>query len=387
MRSRAIIAGIVCATVLLGGAAVALSLRASHRINRVPLSDSPRLVMTAAAERGQYRDSRTYVGAARPWVEADVGPQFVSAYVVTVLVRPGAVVRSGQVLATLDCANPSAATRAAKMEAQAINERLRAAADEAKRISSLADGGFAAPNEAEQKLALSAADLASLQASKANLLKSSLYVRDCVLRAPFDGEVATRSMDPGSFARPGNAIVSVVDRGTVRVTVDAPEKDFSAVLPGTLVEIEMVATDSRVTAPIARTAPKADPKTRTVHFEVDLPDPKRQYPVDTTALVHVEVGSPVAATRIPIYAATQASGKARLFVVEGSIAHARTLPVLGESGGALFFKPDVLPAGSAVVVEGRALLSEGDKVSAKTFAPAENADLSERRGGGYGRPL
>src|SRR5213082_3135264 len=42
---------------------------------------------------------------------ARVGPQYVSAYVGTVLVRPGAVVKRGEVLATLDCRNASAATR------------------------------------------------------------------------------------------------------------------------------------------------------------------------------------------------------------------------------------------------------------------------------------
>jgi len=37
-------------------------------------------------------------------------------------------------------------------------------------------------------------------------------VSDCVLRAPFDGEIATRLVDPGAFVRPGTSIVSVIDR-------------------------------------------------------------------------------------------------------------------------------------------------------------------------------
>ncbi len=58
-----------------------------------------------------------------PWVEASVGPQYISAYVATVLVRPGDTVKRGQVLATLDCSNPNAATRAVEMQARAADAR------------------------------------------------------------------------------------------------------------------------------------------------------------------------------------------------------------------------------------------------------------------------
>ena len=33
--------------------------------------------------------------------------------------------------------------------------------------------------------------------------RATLEVNDCVLRAPFDGEIAARSVDPGAFVRPG----------------------------------------------------------------------------------------------------------------------------------------------------------------------------------------
>jgi membrane fusion protein, multidrug efflux system len=411
------------AALILGGAAalalvaVVLSVAAQRRVNREPLSAAPRRVTVSPAVADLYRDSRTYVGAAAPWVEASVGLQFLSAYVQTVLVRPGDTVRAGQVLATLDCTNPSAAARAVAMQARAVDAKGRAEADEAARLASMLDGGFIAPNEVEQKKALSASTEAQLLESKANLMKASLEVRDCVLRAPFDGEVATRSFDPGAFVRPGTSIVSVVDRDTIRVTVDAPEKDFDALSPGTLVHIHLLATDASLSAAISRRAPRADPTTRTIHFEVDVSDPQRKIPVGTTALVRLEMAAPVAATRIPGYAATQQEGKAALFVVEESTAHSRTIPVLGESEGSLFFSPATLPAGSLVVVQGRALLNDGDPVSfqieepqadggpPQEGQPGPSPSSKERpangqnppperdqgneapRGGGYGRPL
>lgn len=380
--------GAVVLTVL----AVGLSIRAAHRVNRTALAEAPRPVTVAEAQSATYRDSRTYVGEVAPWVEANIGPQFISAYVETVLVRPGAVVKEHQVLATLDCTHPSAATRAVEMQARAVAARMRAASDEAARVSSLLDGGFVAPNEAEQKDAVSAAARAQLLASQADLLKATLDVRDCVLRAPFDGEIATRTFDPGALVRPGASIVSVVDRSTVRVTVDATEKDFDALAPGTMVGVDMLAIGAHLSAPVSRRAPGADPKTRTVHVEVDIADPNRRYPVGTTAIVRVDVGAAQAATAVPIYCATQESGKAQIFVVEGDVARQRRVPIVGESGGTLYFTPQTLAAGARVVTEGRELLSDGDRVAAKLEAfslPSgqDEVDAPSARGGGFGRPL
>jgi hypothetical protein len=80
--------------------------------------------------------------------------------------------------------------------------------------------------------------------------------------------------------------------------------------------------------------------------------------------VRISVGEPIPATEIPLYAATLRGTKATVYVVEGDVARAKTLLVKGESGGSLFLDP-VLTAGSRVVTEGRALLSDGDKVIAK----------------------
>ena len=104
--------------------------------------------------------------------------------------------------------------------------------------------------------------------------------------------------------------------------------------------------------------------TRTVHFEIDIPDPTRSIPVGTTGEVHIDVGIPVAATEIPLYAATVRGSKANVFVVSNAIAHSQTVPVLGEAGGSLFVERVLLPD-SAVVTEGRALLEDGDHVDAK----------------------
>jgi RND family efflux transporter MFP subunit len=366
----------------------ALVWRADHDVNRVPLGAAPRPVSVVEAEATTFRPSRSYVGTLEPWVEASVGPQFVAAYVDTVLVRPGDPVARGQVLATLDCSDEAAESQAIAMRARAIDEQQRALADEASRVTGLLDGGFVAKNDAEQSAAKSATAQAELLETKAKLTSASLRVHDCVLRAPFTGEIGTRSADPGAFVRPGAPIVAVVDRRTIRVTAEAPERDFELVAPATVVKIDVLATGKTLTAKISRRAPKADPRTRTVLFEIDVPDPERVMPVGTTGVVRLEVGAPLPAAAVPSYAATVRGGKAKIFVVEGDRARARAAPIVGESGGRLYLDPAALPPHANVVTEGRALLSDGDAVKATPEAPAAPPAASgEARGGGFGRPL
>jgi len=360
----AILGGVVLVLLMSGGWMV---MRAEAKTNKVALSGVAKPVTVVAAQAAAFRDSRVYVGTIEPWISAKVGPQLVSAYVDTVLVRPGALVKKGDVIATLDCRNASATSQAVAMQARALEARQHAVANEASRVQGLLDGGFVSANEAEQKEAQSTSELANLLATQAKLLGSSLEVNDCILRAPFDGEIATRSTDPGAFVRPGLAIVYLVDRSTLRIVGDAPEIDFAVVAPDTKVTVHVISTGKSLEATISRRAPAADAATRTVHFELDVPDPTRTIPVGTTGEIHVDVGEPRPAVQVPLTAAVVRGSNASVFVIEGDVARARVVPLLGEREGVLFLDAKLAP-GTHVVTEGRALLNDGDHVAATLAA-------------------
>ncbi|MBS2028160.1 MAG: efflux RND transporter periplasmic adaptor subunit [Deltaproteobacteria bacterium] len=347
-----------------------MRMRADARTNQVALADSAKPVTVVRARASQFQPTRAYVGTLEPWIEAKIGPQFVAAYVDTVLVRPGAVVKKGAVLATLDCRSANATAQAIEMQARSLDAQQRALADEAHRVSSMLDGGFVSPTEAEGKTAQSEAKQADLLAAKAKLLDTSLAVNDCVLRAPFDGEVANRWLDPGAFVRPGEAIVSVVDRATVRYVADVPEDDFDAVPPGKSGALHVLASKQDLQATIARRAPSADPGTRTVRIEADISDPDRRIPVFTTGEFTIGVGEPKKAIELPLASATIRGQKAVVYVVANGVAKVTPLAYQGELGGSVFVEPN-LAADALVVTEGRALLSDGDKVDAKIDEPAQ----------------
>jgi RND family efflux transporter MFP subunit len=348
-----------CGLLLLAGAA--LYAHARSGVNQVALVQQPKGVTVAQAERASFRSVHRYVGTVVPWLSARIGPQLTSAYVDTVLVRPGAKVKRGDVLATLDCRNASSAAKALHEQARAVARTQSAIANEAARMNGLLDGGFVSPDELEQKKAESESKDAQRLALEAQAAGSSLQVQDCVLRAPFDGEVMDRFDDPGAFVRPGMPVVTVVDRHLVRITADVPEEDFGAVAPGATVQIHFVANGRNLGGVIARRAPGADPETRTVHFEIDLANDNHDLPVGTTAELRLEAGAPVEATKVPLTAAVLRGEKANLFVADNGVARARTVPVLGEREGSLYLGTQ-LAAGSMVVTEGRGALNDGDRI-------------------------
>jgi RND family efflux transporter MFP subunit len=237
-------------------------------------------------------------------------------------------------------------------------------------VAELQQGGFASPNEIENRAAESASKQSQLMETEARMQRATLEVNDCILRAPFAGEISTRLVDPGAFVRPGSEVATVVDRRTVRVTAEVPEGDFDIVRVGTPVEIRALAIGKELRAKIARRSPAADLATRTVHIEIDVPDPDRTLPVGTTAELGLDVGEPAAATEIPLIAASVRGQKATVFVVEGQTAHKGVYAVKGERGGSLFLAPS-LRSGAHVVTEGRALLKDGDRVEARLEELAE----------------
>mgnify|MGYP001399057051 FL=1 len=362
LRVPLLIGLLVC---LLLGLLALLHTRARQQTNQVALSSQPKGVTVIAAAFAKYRPSRRYVGTVAPWLEARIGPQLTSAYVDTVLVRPGDRVRRSQVLATLDCRNASEQSRALAMQARALHATQEALAKETGRVSGLLEESYVSPNEVDRRVADSASKQAELLAANARLARASLEVDDCVLRAPFDGEVADRFLDPGAFARPGSPVLSVVDREQVRIVLDVPETDCAVVEPGSEAKIRFLALGTTMVGKIARRAPAADSATRTIHAEIDLLDAQRKLPVGTTAELTLSVGEAIDASELPLRAASIRGDQATLFVLAGDIAHKRKVPVLGEALGSLFVPKQALTQGELVVTEGRALLSEGDRVQSK----------------------
>ena len=253
-----------------------------------------------------YSNTHHYTGNLEPWAKATIGPKSLSAYVATVVVRPGDNVTKGEVVATLDCR-----TALALVPQRATDER---------------------------------------------------NANDCTFKAPFDGEVASRSADPGAFVTPSSTILTIVDRSTIRLVLGVPESDFAYVNAGTPVTVRSIATGVVHESHISRRAPEIDASTHTVGVEIDFADNDKSLPLGTTAEVVTVLGEPQNATEIPSAAAKLRGDVATVMVVDGDTVSRVRVKALGEHDGKLYVDPSLTP-GSEVVLEGPNPLRDGDHVS------------------------
>lgn len=350
------------AVVILVG--ITLGVRAAGRQNHTALAQARKVVGVIPVKETLYRAEHRYVGALLAWNESKLGPQFVSGYLTEVRCRPGAVVRKGEPLAIIEPEMAKSRSIASQKQAEALKSQLWALARESERIQGLEKKGIISVNDAERKLAGVQSEQAKLEAAQAQMASSDLEVQDTIQRAPFDGEIANRYLDPGAFVHPGDFILEVVDRSKIRCSTDAPEEDHPFLAVGRSVHMRLLANSRDLDARISRVSPAADPSTRTIHFEVDLDNKDLSISVGTTAemLILESGGSKV--IQIPSSAAKVEGRRATLFVIEGDRARKKVLPFLGEREGLLFLSPD-LPQGSLVVLDGRNQLEDGDQVIAR----------------------
>ncbi|WP_153111603.1 efflux RND transporter periplasmic adaptor subunit [Propionivibrio limicola] len=196
----------------------------------------------------------------------------VSGRVLQLAVRAGDAVKAGQVIVRIDdreLVSSEASARAATSEAQA---NLARAELDLKRAQELAKRNFvsaAALDQAENAVNASRARVSSL---RANAEAASTTRSHAVVTAPYDGYVASTSVDVGDMATPGKPLLTLFEPGKLRAVSYVPDTEMArlrARLSTTPPEIEL--SGKVVTGAQTTVLPAADPGTRTTEIRVDLP--------------------------------------------------------------------------------------------------------------------
>jgi RND family efflux transporter MFP subunit len=210
----------------------------------------------------------TWTGVIVAGQEADLGAEL-AGQVVQVFVEPGARVRRGQpilqlsalsVLGTAGMARAQYAQDRSAEEAAAFE--LEAAQDKADRMARASDAYAAGDVQAARADARrAAAELAKFRAKsaleRATLRRELARAETQMLRAPFDGVLASRPVDPGDFVTGGTALARVVDDARF-VRFALPAEARSGLRAG--VELQLTAAGQSVplTATLVALEPELD---------------------------------------------------------------------------------------------------------------------------------
>jgi RND family efflux transporter MFP subunit len=174
-------------------------------------------------------------GIAAPIEQATLSTRLMGT-VTDVLVREGQVVRRGELLVRLDTRDLTAkddqvsaglavaVSQADEAERYAV--RIRALYADSAAPKALLDG-------AEARLAQAQAGLEQARGAQRELAAVAGYG---AVRAPFDGVVTRRFVDPGAFAAPGTPLVTVQDGRTLRISVTTTPGLARGLAPGQMIE-------------------------------------------------------------------------------------------------------------------------------------------------------
>ena len=230
-------------------------------------------------------------GELQPYEAVAVYPK-VTAFIDSISVDRGSVVKTGQLMARLVAPEVAAQRSEAQSklqgaEAQRGEAEAKLASDEStyQRLKAAsATPGVVSGNDLEVAQKAVEADRARLesvregaQAARSALKSVSEIEGYLQVRAPFDGVVTERNVHPGALVGPasgsgvGVPIVRVEKTSRLRLLVPVPERYVAGVTEGGRVEFNVPAFPNQAfSGRVARIAHSVDVKTRTMPVELDV---------------------------------------------------------------------------------------------------------------------
>lgn len=260
----------------------------------------------------------------------------------------GQRVKAGELVARLDAAEINARLE----QAQASLEQ---AERDWKRVSVLFEQQAA--TRSEYDAAQSRERLAKGAAAEAKAMMSYVEVV-----APFDGVVTKKWVDVGDLAAPGKPLISIEDPSALQLEADVPQAVASHVQRDARLGARVDGVAGELTGTVSEIAPSADPVSRTFRVKVDLAKQPGLSSGQFARLL-VPVGEH-SSLRVPVSAIVERGQLGIAFVVENQHAQLH----LVKTGKRIGDEVEILSglhAGDAVVIEGAALLTDGQPVEAK----------------------
>ncbi len=383
-----------------------------------PVAEDP-ILRTTLVARGDLAREVRLPATVEPWEEATLVAH-VTGYVKEVLVREGALVSRGELLATIDvplmsqelaqkeAAVLAARARAAEAETQirarrsavgvrrAGRDRARAEVDlrriqlerltrlqaekaatqeridDAQGALAIAEHGFA---EEDASIAAAEADVAAAEAAResaraeqavaeTDLRRLQALAEYATIRCPYENAIVyDRLVDSGALVQADQTpLLHVMNIGRVRVRMSLDERDAPRVAAGSAV---LLAPDARSLgtrrAEVTRVAKALDPSTRTMLVEVDLPNAEQELYPGMFLHADLEVFRRTGAVLVPAVALKKQGGETWVHLVEEGILKRRPVS-LGVDDGIQCEVLSGLEEGAEVVLSGAESLVEGTKV-------------------------
>lgn len=192
--------------------------------------------------------------------------------IVELNVRPGDVVKAGQVLARIDARAADQSALASRAQVQAARAALEVASRDYKRQQLLLQRGFISQAALDQAEAVFKAAEAQVNAQIAQAGAATAQSDFHTLRAPYGGVVADVPVVQGDMALPGKPLLTMYDPSALRVTATVPQSADVNAAAAMRFRVELPGSGGPMIEPVrVALLPTADPNTHTLQLRLDLP--------------------------------------------------------------------------------------------------------------------
>jgi RND family efflux transporter MFP subunit len=335
-----------------------------------PGGPPPANVILATVESKTSTQTHQVVGTLRAKSRAKIAAREAGA-TLTINFDEGDLVEINSVIATLDTRRLDAQIAEATAEitvAEALVHQKksrvkRSAIDLAMKETAFAGNALSeaevldarSANNVDNSIYASAQD--SLKAAKSRLELLNVRLDDLKILAPFTGRVVERHIEPGEWAEPGSAIVTLVSSGEIEAWLQVPER-FATTARGKQIPVTVTATGQTVTSTSLTIVPEAETSTRTLQVVALLPNSGDTLVPGLSVSAALPVSENTERLAVPVNAIVQGYAGPSIFISstqEGSpLPVAKRLPIeiLFQENETVYLKAEGLKAGDQVVVEG-----------------------------------
>lgn len=192
--------------------------------------------------------------------------------VTAVLVDAGDWVRRGQVLARVERSVQTQQQASLAAQVQVARSDARLAQNNLERAQALVSRGFISNADLDSKVANRDAAVARVHVAEAQLRQQQASNGRLDIRAPADGLVLTRAVEPGQVVSAGSAaLFQIAKDGQIEMLARVDEADLARLRVGETATVTPVGGTTSYEGRIWQVAPVIDPQTRQGNARILLP--------------------------------------------------------------------------------------------------------------------
>lgn len=165
--------------------------------------------------------TRRFLGQVEPGQSSDLSFEL-GGRIVDLMVDEGDRVAAGEPIARLDTALLDTERARLVSAREALSADLAFAQLSVERREALQERGFTPEESLDQARFSSSALTARIAETDAQIANVDVRIEKAVLRAPFDGRVANRSVDTGATIGAGQTVVTLLEEDAVQIRVGLP---------------------------------------------------------------------------------------------------------------------------------------------------------------------